>query len=389
MALQRKASSVGFDWNDPREVLRKIREEADEIETALDRNDADELAGETGDLLFALVNLARHIGTDPDLALRGTNAKFERRFGYIERRVGIAGPVAGGRVAGRDGCALERGQAPGAASFHRRARNPGEGIDEPAGYSGRTLTGGVGGLFSGFLGVTSGGVLVPLLVLLLGKDQHVAQGISLVAQVFPTSLSGVRNYSQSGHRISIRWLIWLAVGFCVGGGIGAILATRVADHTLQWCFVAYLLALIALMLLRPPRPKPEGGVDVSADVQLHWASLCAVGAVAGWSSGFLGIGGGLAITALMSGLLKLSQHRAQAMSLAVTALPVTIPAAVLYVQQGTELPWLTIISLIVGLWIGTDIGARFANRVAPEKLRIMLMVIITSMALFMAYKAAS
>jgi ATP diphosphatase len=85
MELQRKASAVGFDWNDPRAVLRKIREEADEIEAALDRGDADELRDETGDLLFALVNLARHIGTDPDLALRGTNTKFERRFGYIER----------------------------------------------------------------------------------------------------------------------------------------------------------------------------------------------------------------------------------------------------------------------------------------------------------------
>jgi ATP diphosphatase len=85
MDLQRKASSVGFDWNDPREVLRKIREEADEIEVALDRSDADELAGETGDLLFAVVNLARHVGADPDMALRGTNAKFERRFGYIEQ----------------------------------------------------------------------------------------------------------------------------------------------------------------------------------------------------------------------------------------------------------------------------------------------------------------
>jgi ATP diphosphatase len=85
MELQRKASSVGFDWNDPREVLRKIREEADEIEAALDHGDADELAGETGDLLFALVNLARHVGADPDLALRGTNAKFERRFFYIEQ----------------------------------------------------------------------------------------------------------------------------------------------------------------------------------------------------------------------------------------------------------------------------------------------------------------
>ncbi|MDO9562607.1 MAG: nucleoside triphosphate pyrophosphohydrolase [Bradyrhizobium sp.] len=91
MELQRKASSVGFDWNDPREVLRKIREEADEIEAALDNGDARELAEETGDLLFALVNLARHVGADPDLALRGTNAKFERRFGYIERTLAARG----------------------------------------------------------------------------------------------------------------------------------------------------------------------------------------------------------------------------------------------------------------------------------------------------------
>jgi nucleoside triphosphate diphosphatase len=91
MELQRKASSVGFDWNDPRAVLRKIREEADEIEAALDRGDAGELAEETGDLLFALVNLARHTGVDPELALRGTNVKFERRFGYIERRLAAQG----------------------------------------------------------------------------------------------------------------------------------------------------------------------------------------------------------------------------------------------------------------------------------------------------------
>jgi nucleoside triphosphate diphosphatase len=91
MELQRKASSVGFDWNDPRAVLRKIREEADEIEAALDHKDADELAGETGDLLFALVNLARHVGADPDQALRATNAKFERRFGYIEQSLAAQG----------------------------------------------------------------------------------------------------------------------------------------------------------------------------------------------------------------------------------------------------------------------------------------------------------
>jgi nucleoside triphosphate diphosphatase len=91
MELQRKAGTVGFDWNDPRAVLKKIREEADEIEAALDRNDKQELAEETGDLLFAVVNLARHVEADPESALRATNAKFERRFAYIERALEAQG----------------------------------------------------------------------------------------------------------------------------------------------------------------------------------------------------------------------------------------------------------------------------------------------------------
>jgi ATP diphosphatase len=91
MELQRKAGTVGFDWNDPRAVLAKIREEADEIEAALDRGNSDELAGETGDLLFALVNLARHVGANPEMALRRANAKFERRFAHIERALASQG----------------------------------------------------------------------------------------------------------------------------------------------------------------------------------------------------------------------------------------------------------------------------------------------------------
>jgi len=85
LALQEKASTVGFDWNDPRAVLAKIREEADEIEAALDGGDVKEIAAEAGDLLFAVVNLARHAKVDPDMALRATSAKFERRFAYIEQ----------------------------------------------------------------------------------------------------------------------------------------------------------------------------------------------------------------------------------------------------------------------------------------------------------------
>jgi ATP diphosphatase len=83
LKLQEKAGRVGFDWNDPRAVLAKIREEADEIEAELDDGGA-KAPAEVGDLLFAVVNLARHLKADPESLLRATNRKFERRFGAIE-----------------------------------------------------------------------------------------------------------------------------------------------------------------------------------------------------------------------------------------------------------------------------------------------------------------
>jgi len=91
LKLQEKAGRVGFDWNDARAVLAKIREEADEIEAALDAGARGEAAAEIGDLLFALVNLARHLDADPEAVLRATNAKFERRFAAIESALAARG----------------------------------------------------------------------------------------------------------------------------------------------------------------------------------------------------------------------------------------------------------------------------------------------------------
>ncbi|MGB7100903.1 MAG: nucleoside triphosphate pyrophosphohydrolase [Xanthobacteraceae bacterium] len=90
LKLQAKASRVGFDWNDPRAVLRKIREETDEIEAALD-GDGASAAAEVGDLLFAAANLARHLHADPEALLRQTNQKFERRFAAIEHALSEQG----------------------------------------------------------------------------------------------------------------------------------------------------------------------------------------------------------------------------------------------------------------------------------------------------------
>ncbi|MGH6817439.1 MAG: nucleoside triphosphate pyrophosphohydrolase, partial [Methylovirgula sp.] len=89
--LQNKAGGIGFDWDDVRLVLAKIREETDEIEAALEAKDGVAAKEEIGDLLFAVANLTRHLGADPEAAVRQANQKFERRFSYIEREVAQRG----------------------------------------------------------------------------------------------------------------------------------------------------------------------------------------------------------------------------------------------------------------------------------------------------------
>jgi MazG family protein len=85
--LQKRASRVGFDWGAPEPILDKIAEEIGELGAELPLADKGRLADELGDVLFAVVNLARHLEIDPEVALRGTNAKFEYRFKYIEQEL--------------------------------------------------------------------------------------------------------------------------------------------------------------------------------------------------------------------------------------------------------------------------------------------------------------
>jgi ATP diphosphatase len=84
--LSRRAASVQFDWPDWRETFAKVREELDEVSEAAEANDKAKIQEELGDLLFAAANLARKLGVEPEAALRDANAKFDRRFRYVEAR---------------------------------------------------------------------------------------------------------------------------------------------------------------------------------------------------------------------------------------------------------------------------------------------------------------
>lgn len=85
--ISAKAAKVGFDWTSPGQVLEKIDEETAEVREALAGGDPAHVAEEIGDLLFAVANLARHLGVDPEAAAARTNLKFRRRFRHIEERL--------------------------------------------------------------------------------------------------------------------------------------------------------------------------------------------------------------------------------------------------------------------------------------------------------------
>jgi MazG family protein len=91
LKLQQRAAKVGFDWSEAEPILDKIEEEIGELREALRGGRKDKVADELGDLIFALVNIGRHVDTDPEDALRGTNTKFRRRFSYIEAELRKAG----------------------------------------------------------------------------------------------------------------------------------------------------------------------------------------------------------------------------------------------------------------------------------------------------------
>jgi uncharacterized protein YabN with tetrapyrrole methylase and pyrophosphatase domain len=108
--LGKRAATVGFDWPDFTGVRAKVAEELAELDAALAATDRAAVAAELGDLLFTVANLCRHLDLDPEACVRGANARFEKRFAHVERRV----QAEGGDWSAHDALELE--------SFWREAK---------------------------------------------------------------------------------------------------------------------------------------------------------------------------------------------------------------------------------------------------------------------------
>ncbi|HTZ56953.1 MAG TPA: sulfite exporter TauE/SafE family protein [Acidobacteriaceae bacterium] len=249
------------------------------------------------------------------------------------------------------------------------------------------LAGVIAGLASGFLGVSPGGILVPVISLLLPFSQHVAQGLSLIVQAPPTSASGLAAYSRKRQWPAFVPIMLISGGFIIGGPIGALIAKVCSERELRWMYVGYLLILTALSALKSSRRRVSASGPEHVKPCLYVVLVC-IGIIAGISSGLLGIGGGLAITALCVVLLHRDRHEANALSLAITAMPLTLPAAWVYVRHGWHLPWEIIGCLVVGLALGAWTGAVFANRLTERTLKAAFTTLLIAMTVYMTVIAS-
>ena len=117
--VQHKAARVGFDWPDAAGALEKVREELGEVTEALRQGGGEALRAELGDLLFAVVNVARLASVDPEGALQAAVDRFSRRFASMEDSRPRRGPGAGGPVPRRAGTALDPGEVLGKTGLRR------------------------------------------------------------------------------------------------------------------------------------------------------------------------------------------------------------------------------------------------------------------------------
>ena len=130
----------------------------------------------------------------------------------------------------------------------------------------RGITAGIiAGFASGLLGVTPGGILVPVISMLLPYSQHIAQGISLVAQAPPTSIAALSAYSRKRQVAKFSSVLFVSGGFTAGGPVGAFLAKLCSERELRWMFAGYLLILTILAIRNSGSGRTAGLKTESVD----------------------------------------------------------------------------------------------------------------------------
>jgi uncharacterized membrane protein YfcA len=234
------------------------------------------------------------------------------------------------------------------------------------------LSGLVAGAMSGAFGVGGAILTTPAVQVLLGARPVVAVGTPLPA-VLPTTLSGMHAYRRAGQ-IDYRAVWWAAPPGAVGAAGGALL-TKLIDARIL------LLATAALIGWQAVRVGwgPSHVEDPARPVRPPGLAFGAMGLVAGFASGLLGVGGGIVMVPVMSGLLKMPLKRALGTSLVVIAFMV-IPGTVVHAALG-HIDWAIFLWLSIGVIPGAAIGSRWAVRAKERTLRIVVATFLLAVSL--------
>ena len=225
------------------------------------------------------------------------------------------------------------------------------------------LIGLVAGVMSGLFGIGGGTVMTPAVQVLLGTPPIIALATPLSA-IFPTAITGAWTYRQGGQ-VDERAAAWI-VGPGILGAVAGAALTDVIDTDLLLIVTALLLAREAVKILQgAARREADGERSEGRPIQ-----LAAIGLAAGFVSGLLGVGGGIIIVPLLSGVLRMPLKRALGTSL-LAIVVLVIPGTIVHAALG-HIDWAIFAALTLGAVPGARIGARLALGTRERTLRLLV-----------------
>jgi uncharacterized membrane protein YfcA len=229
----------------------------------------------------------------------------------------------------------------------------------------RFLVGLMAGIFGGLMGVGGGVVMIPLMVRFFKFSQHQAHGTSLMALVF-TGLSGAVTYYFNGS-VDFLAAACLAAAAIVTARFGALYANALPEWKLKRAF-GFFLILVSLLLLAKPYLSHFSFLAHPATGWARIAALLASGALAGFLSGMMGVGGGSIMVPAMVLVVGLSQYSAQGSSLA-AMVPAASVGAYTHWRLGNVVAGV-LLGLIPGIILGTFLGGSLAHHLTEANLRL-------------------
>jgi uncharacterized protein len=228
------------------------------------------------------------------------------------------------------------------------------------------------GVLVGLLGIGGGIILVPAMVYLLGFDQHLAQGTSLLILLPPIGIGALREYWRTGE-VDLRAGIFCAIGFLLGGYLGGRIAVPLPSRDLRGIF-GFFLVFSASFLWMKTRSKTANSQSSGSNEVLKLKTahqilgITLVAAFCGVAAGMVGIGGGVLLVPLLGIFFGFTQHRAQGTSLIALIPPTGLLAFIEYAKHG-YVDWRTGLLLIPGVFFGGIVGGRLARRLHPVRMR--------------------